>query len=66
VAGDGCHSPARPGARRCPLPAPFHRGVGILSGQGVGKFHPAIAGGKIGLMCPVSIRLMAGVNQVDR
>ena len=50
MAGDGCRSPARPCARRCPLPAPFHRGVGILSGQGIGKFYPATAGGQIGLM----------------
>jgi len=29
---------------------PFHRGVGVLSGKGMGKFHPALALGQVGLM----------------
>lgn len=29
---------------------PFHRGVGVHSGQGMGKFHPAVALGQVGLM----------------
>ena len=41
--------------RKYPLPAPSHRGVGVLTLQGVGKAHPAIAIGEILAMQPLHL-----------
>ena len=41
--------------RKYPLPAPFHRGMGVLPPQGVGKTHPVIAIGEILAMQPLHL-----------
>ena len=41
--------------RKYPLQASFHRGMGVLTLQGVGKAHPAIAIGEILAMLPLHL-----------